>query len=310
MRNILRGLVAISLAGGVFLGSTALAQDPVRRVDVSFASGTSGASYNDSITGYDSVEYFLSASGGQHMRVEMSTSNASNYFNVWPPGGDTAIFVGSSSGDQFDGILPRSGEYRVQVFLMRNAARRNETANFTLKFAITGASAQPSTPPSTPQPDFADGDAGGPDWYVVRGVSAGDSLNVRAGPSTKDAILGQVGNGAKMRNLGCQGQGEARWCQVESADGRLRGWVSARFVAEGAAPTAPPSPQQSASQPAGDVPELFHRTTGEFEINFASGCGMLFNPAGDLITAGSSCSPEQSVRAAQAVAAYRREQGL
>lgn len=160
MRNLLRGIVVISWAGGVFFGSTALAQDPVRRVDVSFAQGTSGASYSGSIIGYESVDYFLSASGGQRMGIEMSTSNASNYFNVWPPGGDTAIFVGSSSGDQFNGIVPRSGEYRVQVFLMRNAARRNETANFTLKFAITDASA----PPSTPQPDFAKGETDGPDW--------------------------------------------------------------------------------------------------------------------------------------------------
>lgn len=306
MRNLIGAIMAIGFAGGVFLGSAALAQDQIRRVDVSFAAGTSGASYSDRIVGYESVEYLLSASGGQQMRIDLNTSNPSNYFNVWPPGGDTAIFVGSSSGDHFDGVLPRSGEYRVQVFLMRNAARRNETANFTLDIAITGAVA----PGSTKQPDFADGDAGGPDWYVVRGVSAGDRLNVRAGPSTKDAVLGQVGNGAQMRNLGCQGQGDARWCQVESPDGRLRGWVSARFIAEGAAPNTAQSQEQSSSQPAGDVPELFRRTTGEFEINFASGCGMLFNPAGKLVTAGSSCSPAQSVRAAEAVTAYRKEQGL
>ncbi|GAA4219965.1 uncharacterized protein YgiM (DUF1202 family) [Sagittula marina] len=154
------------------------------------------------------------------------------------------------------------------------------------------------------------GDAGGPDWYVVQGVSAGDRLNVRAGPSTDKAILGQVGNGVQLRNLGCQGRGQARWCQVESPDGRLRGWVSASFIAEGAAPNTAQAPQQRPPQPAGDVPELFRRTTGEFEINYASGCGMLFNPAGKLITAGSSCTPAQSVRAAEAVAAYRLEQGL
>lgn len=306
MRNLIWAITAISLAGGVIFGSAARAQDQVRRVDVSFAAGTSGASYSDTIVGYDSVEYFLSASGGQQMRIDLSTSNPSNYFNVWPPGADTAIFVGSSKGDHFNGVLPRSGEYRVQVFLMRNAARRNETANFTLDIAITGAVASASTK----QPDFADGNAGGPDWYVVRGVSAGDKLNVRAGPSTDNAILGQIENGAQLRNLGCQGQGQARWCQIESADGRLRGWVSARFIAEGAAPNTAQSPQQRPTQPVADVPELFRRSTGEFEVGFASGCGLLFNPAGKLITAGSSCSPAQSVRAAEAVAAYRLEQGL
>jgi uncharacterized protein YraI len=398
MRNLIRTVAAIAIAGCAFNCPPALAQDEVRRVDVRFAAGTSGASYSDTIVGYNSIEYFLTANAGQRMRIDLSTSNLSNYFNVWPPGGDAAIFVGASSGDTFDGILPQSGEYRVQVFLMRNAARRNETANFTIDISITGATAfepptqqpdfadglaggpdwwrigtgsggnlnirsgpgrqyavvtslpsgsvvrnlgcqatadgrwcqvdlgndrgwasgpflteaaapsngQPSIPVATPTPsgEFADGDAGGPDWFAVQNVPAGDRLNIRSGPSTGDTIVGRADNGMRLRNLGCRSQGQARWCQVETSDGSIRGWVNARFIGEGSLPQPVPT------QPAADVPELVRRTTGEFEVGFASGCMLLFNPAGNLITAGSTCSPMQSVRAAEAVAAFRREQGL
>ncbi|PZX13652.1 SH3 domain-containing protein [Palleronia aestuarii] len=307
MLYLTRAVAAAAIAGWALIGLPALAQDDVRRVDVRFAPGTSGASYSDTIVGYDSIEYFLTADAGQRMRIDLSTSNLSNYFNIWPPGDDAALFTGASSGDHFDGSLPRTGEYRVQVFLMRNAARRAETADFTIDIAITGETASAARP--TQEPDFADGLAGGPDWYVVEGVQAGDRLNIRTGPSTEYAITGQADNGARLRNLGCQGGVQARWCRIETSDGSIRGWVSARFIAEGAPPDAVQSPPPP-SQPAEDVPGLVRRTTGEFEVGFASGCMLLFNPAGDLITAGSTCSPSQSIRAADAVAAFRREQGL
>ena len=36
------------------------------------------------------------------------------------------MFVGSISGNQFEGRLPASGDYKVRVYLMRSAARRDE----------------------------------------------------------------------------------------------------------------------------------------------------------------------------------------
>jgi hypothetical protein len=69
----------------------------------------------------------------------LKTSKASNYFNVLPPGSnDVAIFIGSTSGNEYVGALPSDGEYTIRVYLMRNAARRNESANYTLSVGITG----------------------------------------------------------------------------------------------------------------------------------------------------------------------------
>ena len=46
------------------------------------------------------------------------------------------MFVGSTSGNQFEGRLPASGDYKVRVYLMRSAARRDEIANYRLEMII------------------------------------------------------------------------------------------------------------------------------------------------------------------------------
>ena len=73
------------------------------------------------------------------MTVSLKTSNASNYFNVLPPGSTgEAIFIGSSGGNRWQGVLAADGEYKIRVYLMRNAARRNETAKYSLTVGVTG----------------------------------------------------------------------------------------------------------------------------------------------------------------------------
>ena len=52
-----------------------------------------------------------------------------------------AIFVGSTGGNEWTGPLPADGEYTIRVYLMRSAARRNESASYTLTVGITGSAA-------------------------------------------------------------------------------------------------------------------------------------------------------------------------
>ena len=118
---------------------TAAAAENNRDEQVRDLHGTSGTTIKATITGWESVNYKLQARSGQFMTVEMKTSNGSNYFNIYSPGkgpGDAAMFIGSTLGNHYEGTLPTDGEYTVQVFLMRNAARRNEKAAYTLKFRI------------------------------------------------------------------------------------------------------------------------------------------------------------------------------
>lgn len=92
--------------------------------------------------------------------------------------------------------------------------------------------------------------ADGPDHFSVRGIAAGDALNIRAEPNPKAAKLGAIPPGAScIRNLGCQGglsyqefstlskeqqqqrlRDNPRWCRIEWRG--ITGWVAGRYLAE------------------------------------------------------------------------------
>jgi len=123
----------------VLFSASAMAKDEVHNEQVHFDPGTNGTTVQGSIKGYATVNYKLAANSGQSMRVSMETSNASAYFNIIAPGkapGDGAMFIGSTEGNNYVGTLPLKGTYTIQVYFMRNAARRNETANYKLHIGI------------------------------------------------------------------------------------------------------------------------------------------------------------------------------
>jgi hypothetical protein len=124
----------------------AVAMTEVRTERVQFDKGANSAVIESSITGYDSVDYMLNAKKGQYMNVSMATDNTANYFNILAPGEkNVAIFNGSISENQFEGILPESGDYKIRVYLMRSASRRNETAKYRLEMIITESGGKVST---------------------------------------------------------------------------------------------------------------------------------------------------------------------
>ena len=117
----------------------ALAGENIREERVHFQAGTSGTTVKGHLRGRNDIDYVLGAKAGQHMTVELHTDNRQNYFNILPPGSsDEAIFIGSSSGNRFDGTLPVNGDYRIRVYLMRAAARRDEQAHYSLNIHIGG----------------------------------------------------------------------------------------------------------------------------------------------------------------------------
>ncbi len=121
--------------------SAAWASDE-RNVQVRFDAGASSTKIEDQIKGYQYVNYQLGAATGQKMWVELKSQNNATYFNVFEPGkgpGDQALYIGSINGNSFETVLPESGNYTVQVYMMRNAARRKETANYTLGIGIDAA---------------------------------------------------------------------------------------------------------------------------------------------------------------------------
>jgi hypothetical protein len=134
---------AIALASLVLLGSIgAPAQAEIRAQEIRFAKGASAASVKGRIQGDQTIDYRLRARAGQTLTVVFKPGNPSAYFNLLPPGSETALFVGSTSGHRFEGALPADGVYTIRTYLMRSAARRNEAASFALDVAIAGPAAK------------------------------------------------------------------------------------------------------------------------------------------------------------------------
>ncbi len=125
--------------------SGALAASGIETRLVHFAKGASSTTLKGALKGDRTVDYTLRARAGQTLTVALKTTNNANYFNVLPPGSrDAAIFVGSSGGNEWSGALPSDGEYTIRVYLMRSAARRSESADYTLTVGVTGDAATPA----------------------------------------------------------------------------------------------------------------------------------------------------------------------
>lgn len=113
--------------------------------DIRFAAGRSGTELKGTLKGEADRVYRLVAGAGQTLHVELVASNGAQNFNIIAPGANEALYRGETAGAQANVILPSDGAYRIQTYLMRSAARRNEASNFTLKVSVTGT-ALPALP--------------------------------------------------------------------------------------------------------------------------------------------------------------------
>lgn len=158
MKIITRRCTVALLA--LLLLAPAAGADEVRTVRVHFAHGASSASLRGHLAGHQSVQYLLGVRAGQMLRVVLETRSGAAHFNVFEPGNlpgrDGALYIGETGGNQMEVRTSHDGDYLIQVFLNRAAARRNEQANYRLEIAVTGGStAAPARPgdalvPGTP----------------------------------------------------------------------------------------------------------------------------------------------------------------
>ena len=142
MKNL---LAAASLAAILLQTAfTAAADAGIRQERVQFAKGATSAVIKGRLKGDSDVDYLVRAGAGQTISVSLKRSNPMNYFNVLPPGSkDTAMYAGQT-GEDFTAILPTDGDYTIRVYLMRAAARRNESSDYTLTIGVTGQALAPT----------------------------------------------------------------------------------------------------------------------------------------------------------------------
>ncbi len=142
-------LIGIAVTGAILVpptlgGMNVAAQPPAPRQErVTFAKGASSATIKGQVKGDETVDYVVGASAGQTISVTLKPSNPSNYFNVLPPDTQDVAMYAGQTGEPYTGMLPADGDYKVRVYLMRNAARRNAVSTFTLTIGITGKALAP-----------------------------------------------------------------------------------------------------------------------------------------------------------------------
>ena len=140
MRTLLAAAAALVLVQSIPAGAQPA---PPRQERVTFAKGASSATIKGQLKGDADVDYVVGAAAGQTISVSLAGSNRSTYFNVLPPGSaDVAMHIGQDGGP-YTGMLPADGDYKVRVYLMRNAARRNEVSDYTLTISVTGKALAP-----------------------------------------------------------------------------------------------------------------------------------------------------------------------
>lgn len=184
-----------------------------------------GVVFVGEIRGDETAEYIVTGAAGQLLSVDLMADSGALNFNVLPVGSAEALFNSATLGTVADVSLPAAGDYVVQVYLMRSAARRDEGAAFSLGIGLAGG-------------DFADGLAGGPDWWQVTLQQAGSDLNVHSGPHTRYPVISKAANGELAQNRGCRMTGPDRWCSVRFQGSGQQGWVAGRFLTEAAAPAS------------------------------------------------------------------------
>lgn len=93
-------------------------------------------SHEGRIKGGQTAEFTVQARTGQQLDVALKSSNPSANFNVQAAGTSEAEFIGSIQGRHYAATVPADASYHVTVYLMRNAARRNATADYQLKIDV------------------------------------------------------------------------------------------------------------------------------------------------------------------------------
>jgi uncharacterized protein YraI len=227
-----------------------------------FAPGKTQTSVSDRIAGREIVDYVFDAKRGQTISIRFQPSSSFAFFNLLAPGGE-ALFVGQDVGNpgRFDARLGTTGTYSIRVYIVRAEARRGGTADYRLSVSITGGQTQPF-----PDDNVGIPLEGGPDFYVVAGLSPGEFLNMRRGPSVTQGIVTKLPNGRIVKNLGCRKVGASTWCQVQNPKiASQRGWVNGRFLRESVAPNpevVEESPKQVDPGIAEDGGPDFYAVTG------------------------------------------------
>jgi hypothetical protein len=113
--------------------------DGARQLSVVTVNGESRVTIGDSLRGTQVLEYKLGIGPGQHVIMMLEAGDTTAAFNLMAPGRAEAFFNSATQGNRFEADLVDAGTYTIRVYLLDDAARRNEPMDFTLKGEIRPA---------------------------------------------------------------------------------------------------------------------------------------------------------------------------
>lgn len=184
----------IGLSVALFMSSVVLAASSQA---IQFAKGANSAIVKGYVQGYHDARYTLRANAGQELSAVVQRGNV--YANVYAPGdlpgqAEAIMNVGELPEKL---VLPETGNYVVQVYQMRNDARKNKKQSFAVKVAVTTPHDAQNASAATPTPAPK---AGGQDKKSVRALqfakgksSASVSGKVRGYDGTLYSVQARAG---------------------------------------------------------------------------------------------------------------------
>lgn len=136
MKKIIKTLLFSTLISTTSL--SALAKNIEQKVN--FLQGSTHLTLTGKFQGYDDVRYRISAKNGQILRFNINSLGSLAYVNIFAPGKkpgkDNALLIGSTVGFKGELTLPVDGDYIIQVYQMRNSARKNKTVKYSLDIEL------------------------------------------------------------------------------------------------------------------------------------------------------------------------------
>ncbi|GAA5585884.1 inhibitor of g-type lysozyme [Acinetobacter calcoaceticus] len=136
MKKIIKTLLLSILISTTSL--SALAKNIEQKVN--FLQGSTHLTLTGKFQGYDDVKYRISAKNGQILRFNINSLGNLAYVNIFAPGKkpgkDNALLIGSTVGFKGELTLPVDGDYIIQVYQMRNSARKNKTVKYSLDIEL------------------------------------------------------------------------------------------------------------------------------------------------------------------------------
>lgn len=122
------------LSVSILLIALTISASAQTKVRVKFAKGESSTMVKGMIKGYKYIDYIVKAKSGQTMSVTLTSANQSCSFVIFYS--DLKNVEDATDVREFTRNVDVDDNYIVRVLLPRAVARRNSTANFSLKIAI------------------------------------------------------------------------------------------------------------------------------------------------------------------------------